>query len=340
MATNVWETAGAMAPLATVYFVQIVLGSGLRQRHVKSSEVFVKRPYNTESLSDALSATYKFSIESDGLLSSYSYQKLPPFQYVVIATPPTQTKYMIKNVIVLFAAVQAHWSVDQLVSYAEGGNSLRIAALSLLFSISLFMIIIMKGSFKEDDAGCATIPIKWSGEMLVLVVISIFFRKVLLSMLAPMIEVYRIKAIPSILKIVQAIFMAPFCCIYVALLVQIVKTRRHTVPTIEVQLAQAASDKDVENTDILKFDVGKVIRKFANDVAKEFASSGKKWIADSVILVLNWDKWVAAGEVVVDFRLSVSDPEVAAPWMTFHFNSVIAISFLNSNAYVKGLRLL
>jgi hypothetical protein len=63
--------------------------------------------------------------------------------------------------------------------------------------------------------------------------------------------------------------------------VQVIRARRRAVPTIEVQLAQAASDKDVDNTHILNFDVGKIIRKFANDVAKEFASSGKKWMTDS-----------------------------------------------------------
>ncbi|KAK9327218.1 hypothetical protein V1520DRAFT_349408 [Lipomyces starkeyi] len=54
--------------------------------------------------SDAMSATYKVLIESDGLLSSFSYQN-SHFQSVVIATrPPGQKSYVLT---VLFMVGQA-----------------------------------------------------------------------------------------------------------------------------------------------------------------------------------------------------------------------------------------
>ncbi|KAK9376448.1 uncharacterized protein V1513DRAFT_438688 [Lipomyces chichibuensis] len=307
MPTRLWETAGAIASMATIHSIIVVLTSGLRQRHLKSSEIFVKGPHNTESLSAAVSTTYKVLIESDGLLSSYSYQNSPHFQHVTIATPRPHTKYAIYTV-VLFMAGQVMRLLAQIVSYDELDNrAFRIAATAMIFSITLYIGIIIKGFFKKDDACRATVyfnatetnwvtssdfavfassewmevPIKWSGEMLVLVVNGISVSNSVLSIFALMIEVYRIRAMPSMLKIMHSIFMALICCAYVVFLVKIVKMRRRTVPNIEVQIAQAVSGKDVENADILKFDVGSVIRKFANDVAKEFLCSGEKWMADS-----------------------------------------------------------
>ncbi|KAK9326838.1 hypothetical protein V1520DRAFT_350379 [Lipomyces starkeyi] len=304
MALGLWGTAGGIAFAATWHFVQVVLPSGLCQRQLKSSKIFVKGPYNTESLSDALRATYKVLIEGDGLLSSYSYQNSPHYQSAAIATGnPRQKNYGLYGT-VLFMAALATSLLAQIVSYVEGDNSFRIVATALIFTISLYIGIIMKGSFKEDDAGCATvyfnatetnwvtssdfaifdssermeIPITWSVETLFLVVLGLFVWSNMLSNLA---EVYRTKAILGIFKIVQAILMALSCGCYIVFLVLIVMTRRRTVPTIEVQLAQAVSDNGVDIADILKFDIRKVIRKFASDVAKEFASSGKNWMADS-----------------------------------------------------------
>ncbi|KAK9344089.1 hypothetical protein V1522DRAFT_191494 [Lipomyces starkeyi] len=302
MAIGLWGTAGGIAFMATLHFVQVVLPSGLCQRQLKSSEIFVKRPYNTESLSDVLRATYKVLIEGDGLLSSYSYQNSPHYQSVAIATGNPRQKNYGLYVTVLFMAALAMGLLAQIVSYAEGDNSFRIAATALIFTIGLYIGIIMKGSFKEDDAGATVyfntetnwvtsadfavfdssermeIPIKWSVETLFLVVLGLFVWSNMLSSLAPMIEVYRTKAIPGIFNILQAIFTTLSCGFYIVFLVLIVKTRRRTVPTIEVQLAQAVSDKGVDIADILKFDIQKVIRKFANDIAK---GCGKKWTASA-----------------------------------------------------------
>ncbi|KAK9247930.1 hypothetical protein V1506DRAFT_398145 [Lipomyces tetrasporus] len=309
MAVSLWGTAGAIAFLATLHFVTVVLPSGLCQRHLKSSEIFVNRPYSTESLSDALSATYKVLIESDGLLSSYSYQNSLHYQSVAIATPNPQHKNLMPYITVLFMAGQAMGLLGLVTNDAEDVNSFPIG---VLFTIICFcMGFIIKGSFKEDDAGCATvyfnatetnlvtssdfavfasserteIPIKWSAETLFLVVLGLYAWSAMLSYVATMIRKGGIGgrkiSMSDLFLILGAICIAILCCSHIAILVQIVKTRRRTVPSIEVQLAQAASDKDVESADILKLDVGKVIRKFANDVAKEFARNGKKWMADS-----------------------------------------------------------
>ncbi|KAK9358038.1 hypothetical protein V1504DRAFT_462390 [Lipomyces starkeyi] len=312
MAIGLWGTAGGIAFMATMHFVQVVLPSGLCQRQLKSSEIFVKRPYNIESLLDALRATYKVLIEGDGLLSSYSYQSSPHFQSVAIATGnPRQNNYELYGTVLLMAG-QAMGLLAQIVSYADGDKCFGIAATASIFTLLCLCIgIIMKGSFKKDDAGCATvyfnatetnwvtpsdfalfdasesteIPIKWSVETLFLVVFGLFVWRTLLSNVASMIRNGRDgghkESMSDLSLIFWTIWMTILCCLHIAVLVLTVEMRRRTVSSIEVQLPQAASDKDVENADILKFDVGKVIRKFADDVAKEFASSGKKWMADS-----------------------------------------------------------
>ncbi|KAK9482207.1 hypothetical protein V1527DRAFT_477137 [Lipomyces starkeyi] len=309
MAIGLWGTAVGIAFGGTLHLVQVFLPSGLCKRQLKSSEIFVKRPYNTESLSDALRATYKVSIEGDGLLSSYSYQNSPYFQSIAIATGnPWQNNYGL-YVTVLFMAGHAMGLLAQIVSYADGEKCFGIAAPALIFTLSCLCIgIIMKGSFKKDDAGCATvyfnateknqvtpsdfalfdasesteIPIKWSVETLFLVVFGLFVLVPMLSNVATMIRNGRDGGHKEFMSDLSLIFwMTIPCCLHIGLLVLTVEMRRRTVSSIEVQLAQAASDKDVENANILKFDVGKVIRKFANDVAKECASSSKKWMADS-----------------------------------------------------------
>ncbi|KAK9233949.1 hypothetical protein V1525DRAFT_414731 [Lipomyces kononenkoae] len=309
MAVSLLGTAGANAFIATLHFVMIALPSGLCQRHLKSSEIFVRRHDNTESLSDALRDTYKVFIESDGLLSSYSYQNSAHFQSVAIAAGNPQQKKSLLYTTVLFMAGQVMGLLELLSSDAENANRFRTGG--LLIIICLYMGFIIQGTFKEDDAGCATvyfnatetnlvtssdfalfasserteILIKWSVETLLLVVSGLFVWSSMLSNVATMIRNGGIGSRKMSLRnwflIFWAIVIAIFCCIHIAILVQITKTRKLTVPSIEVQLAQAASDKDIGNADIIKFDVGKIIRKFANDVAKEFASSGKKWMADS-----------------------------------------------------------
>ncbi|KAK9367921.1 hypothetical protein V1509DRAFT_624793 [Lipomyces kononenkoae] len=308
MALSFWGTAGAVGFMATVHFVIVVLPSGLRQRHLKSSEIFVKGRYNTESLSGALRARYNIFTESDALLSSYSYQNSPHFQSVAIASGNPQQKELLLYITVLFMTAQAMGLLSLFTSAAKGVNRFPVG---VLFTIILSYVgFIIKRTFKENDAGRATvyfnatetnlvtssdlagfastermeIPIKWSVETWFLVV-SVFFWSAMLSKVATIIRKggigSRKTSLSDLFLIFEAIALAISCCIHVAILVQIVNTRRHTVPSIEVQLVQAVGEQIVENADSLKFDVGKVIRKFANDVAKEFASSGKKWMADT-----------------------------------------------------------
>ncbi|KAJ8096768.1 hypothetical protein POJ06DRAFT_263358, partial [Lipomyces tetrasporus] len=257
MAVSLWGTAGYIALMATLHFVIVVLPSGLCQRHLKSSESFVNRPYNTESLSDALSATYKVLIESDGLLSSYSYQNSLHYQSVAIATPNPHHKTLLPYITVLFMAGQAMGLLGLVTSDAEDVNSFRMG----FFSHNMF------GSFKEDDAGCATvyfnatetnlvtssdfavfasserteIPIKWSAETLFLVVLGLFAWSAMLSNIATHKGgIGGRKKSMCDLFLIFGVCIAILCCSHIAILVQIVKTRRRTVPSIEVQLAQAA----------------------------------------------------------------------------------------------------
>ncbi|KAK9326839.1 hypothetical protein V1520DRAFT_350380 [Lipomyces starkeyi] len=291
-----------------------IFATGICRRYLKSSATFVKRPYNTESLlSDVLNAKYKALLDSDSVVALYSYKPLKYFQYVVIATRPGDRRAVVVcGSIMVWMAHIAHSGLDLAISYFDGDYSSPIAAVALIITIiSVYLGITMMSSLKEYDAGCVTvyfnateknwvttsdialfdssesmeIPIKWSVEMLVQAVMGLCSWGRALSDLAPMIEVYRTKAMPDIAMILGSILNAIYCYWHVANLGQVIRARRRAVPTIEVQLAQADSDKDVDNADILNFDVGKIIRKFANDVAndvaKEFANSGKNWMADS-----------------------------------------------------------
>ncbi|KAK9482206.1 hypothetical protein V1527DRAFT_35492 [Lipomyces starkeyi] len=286
-----------------------VYATGICRRHLKSSAIFVKRPYNTESpLSDVLNAKYKVLMDSDGVVSLYSYKPSAYFQYVVIASRHgDRREVVVYGSIMIWMANIARSGLNLIIDYSEGDY--RIAAVALIITIifCLYLGITMMSSLKGYDAGCVTvyfnateknwvttsdfalfdssesmeIPVKWSVEMLVQAVIGLCSWGRALSDLALMIEVYRTKAMPDISMILGSILNAMYCYWHVASLVQVIRARRRAVLTIEVQLAQAATDKNVDNADILNCDVGKVIRKFANDVAKEFASSGKKWMADS-----------------------------------------------------------
>ncbi|KAK9489183.1 hypothetical protein V1508DRAFT_407227 [Lipomyces doorenjongii] len=198
------------------------------RRRLKSSDIFIKG-LTTESLSDALRATYKVLIESDDPLSSYSYQSSPHFRSAAIDSRTPGQKKLWLFTTVLFMAGQ----VD---------NGFRIPALALHFTIiCLYIGITMKGSLKEDDAGRATvyfndteknwvtssdfalfaswermeIPIKWSGELL-------FLNGG---------DRHRKESTSGVFVILGG-------CIHIATVVLIFNWRRRTVPAIEIQLAQ------------------------------------------------------------------------------------------------------
>ncbi|KAK9241836.1 hypothetical protein V1506DRAFT_444819, partial [Lipomyces tetrasporus] len=77
-----------------------------------------------------------------------------------------------------------------------------------------------------------------------------------------------------ILTIISTMLLAIASCCGVVFLVLAVRMMRRTVSTVEVQLAQVLSKDEADNVDMLEFDIGKVVRMFANDIAKDFANNG------------------------------------------------------------------
>ncbi|KAJ8103620.1 hypothetical protein POJ06DRAFT_264448 [Lipomyces tetrasporus] len=67
---------------------------------------------------------------------------------------------------------------------------------------------------------------------------------------------------------------------------------RRTVSTVEVQLAQVLSKDEADNVDMLEFDIGKVVRRFANDIAKDFANNGNP---EGFLQMFKHVAWVDSG---------------------------------------------
>ncbi|KAJ8101639.1 hypothetical protein POJ06DRAFT_68293 [Lipomyces tetrasporus] len=300
--------------LASGCIAHCVPCTGSCRRHLKSSEVSVKGPYTAQCLlSDALSSKYQVSINSDSLLSSFSYQNSPYFASLLTGTrTPGQKKK------VLFDAA---WSIAWCLmvglpapavisGYAEGDISFLISTvlsviMLILITISLFIgIVTLKSSFKEEDVACATvylntteenwmasselalfnpadriqIAIKWSKEVLLYgPCICALFLSGLSQVIFNEGDGHHKVTLSLMSSIISTIVLALANCFGVVLLVLLVRMIRRSVPTVEVQLAQAVSKEEADNLDMLEFDIGKVVRKFANDIAKDFASNGNKW---------------------------------------------------------------
>ncbi|KAK9483810.1 hypothetical protein V1527DRAFT_242657 [Lipomyces starkeyi] len=195
-----------------------------------------------------------------------------------------------------------------MISHGTGDSSFVMGAVSMIFTIScIFLGIYLWKSYFKKEAGGATVyfntaeenwvtssdlalfnssdrievAINWSGEVISQVVnLWLFVWGSALSMILNEGEGRLQEEKPGPVTI---IFSAIACCVYIASLLLFVWWMRRTVPVVEVQFAQAVSEKDADNADadILQFDLGKVARKFANDIAKEFGSSGTKWTAGS-----------------------------------------------------------
>ncbi|KAK9484846.1 hypothetical protein V1527DRAFT_181758 [Lipomyces starkeyi] len=304
MAVNhVGITAGAVALATAVYFVHICHPNVYRRR-LKSSEIFVKSLYTTESLlSDALRTKYKVSIGGDGLVSAYCYEDSPYIQSVVIGTRTRGRKRLAIFGSVILMALYTLFGLLVMVSYGTGDSSFIMAVVGMIFTIScIFLGIYLLKSFFKKETGAATVyfntaeenwvtssdlalfnmsewievAIKWPGELISqLENLWLHVWVTALCMIRTEGEGRRKKDKPSIVAI---IFSAIACCAQIASQVLYVWWMRRTVPVVEVQFAQAVSEKDADN---LQFDVGKVVRKFANDVAKGFGRSGKNWMAGS-----------------------------------------------------------
>ncbi|KAK9371645.1 uncharacterized protein V1513DRAFT_455031 [Lipomyces chichibuensis] len=273
------------------------------RRRLKSSEIFVKSLYTTESLlSDALRTKYKVLIDGDGLLSVYSYENSPYIQSVVIGT---RTRVQKGEAIVGSAILMVLSLFVLLVMVRCGGvnSSSIMGAVGKIFTIScIFLgIYLLKSSFKKKAGGATVyfnateenwvtsselslfnlsdkieVAIKWSGEVFSEVVNNLLFGGGALSII--FYEGDRRKEYkPGMGAIISS---GISYCVHIASLLIFVWCKRGTVPVVEVQFAQAVSEKDADNAnanaDILKFDAGKVARRFANDIAKEF---GKRWTA-------------------------------------------------------------
>ncbi|KAK9483812.1 hypothetical protein V1527DRAFT_242616 [Lipomyces starkeyi] len=290
--------AQAIVALATAkYFVHIGHPNVYRRR-LKSSEIFVKSLYTTESLlSDALRTKYKVLLDGDGLLSAYSYENSPYIQSVVIGSRTRGQKMLAIFGSAIFMVLSL-FGLLVMVRCGAVNSSCIMGAVGMIFTIScIFLgIYLLKCSFKKEAGGATVyfnateenwvtsselalfnssdrieVAIKWSGEVFSEVVNNLLLCGGALSII--LYEGGRRKEDkPGMVTIISS---GISYCVHIAYLVPFVWCMRQTVPVVEVQFAQAVSEKDADNANanILKFDAGKVARRFASDIAKEF---GKK----------------------------------------------------------------
>ncbi|KAK9327217.1 hypothetical protein V1520DRAFT_349407 [Lipomyces starkeyi] len=302
-------TAAAVALVTAMYFLHIGHPHCYR-RNLKSSEIFVKSLYTTESLlSDALRTKYKVLIDGDGLLCVYSYENSPYIQSVVIGTRTRRQKRLEIFGSATLMVLYTLFGLLVMISYGAGDSSFIIAAVGMTFTISCIFLGFypLKSSFKKET-GVATVyfnateenwvtlsdlalfnssdrievAIKWPGELFSQIVN--LWLHTWVSALSIILNEGGGRRKKDKPEMVTIIFSAIACCAQIASQMLFVRRMRRTVPVVEVQFAQAVNEKDADtaaDADLLRFDVEKIARKFANDVAKEFGSSGNKWMAGS-----------------------------------------------------------
>ncbi|ODQ74194.1 hypothetical protein LIPSTDRAFT_69766, partial [Lipomyces starkeyi NRRL Y-11557] len=281
---------GGVAPLGFAYYVH----PRSSFRHLKSSEVFVKGPYNTESLlADAASAKYKVHIGHDARLSSCSYTLSPYIPSVLIPSRTSRQKRKVLYGSVYFVAVYGLLSIvlvwGAVGSYVNVDNSIPVDAVWSLSlgaiadcAIALVCLLLgiatVKSSFKEDDASCATVYFNSSEENWA------ESSEIALFNSSEKIEI-SISYVQELVYISLPMFIFGSPLLYIGaisrfLLTGLVKTirkgRQLFISTVEVQLARPVDLECTEKPDVLKFDVKKVVRKFANDLVKNL---GQKWMA-------------------------------------------------------------
>ncbi|KAK9342001.1 hypothetical protein V1522DRAFT_71217 [Lipomyces starkeyi] len=291
-----------VAPLCFIYYVH----PRSSFRHLKSSEAFVKGPYNTESLlADAANAKYKIRIEHDAPISSCSYT---PSQYIPSVLIPPRTSRQKRKVLynsMYFAVAYGLLSIvlvwSAVGSYVNVNNSFPVNVVwSLSFgAIALVPLLLgiatLKSSFKEDDASCVTVYFNsseenWaeSSEVALFnssekIEISINYVQELVYISLPMYifgsPLLYIGAISRFLRVSGTVMYLGCLCMCLTGLVKTIRKRRQLfISTVEVQLARPVDLECTEKADVLKFDVKKVVRKFANDLVKVL---GQKWMASN-----------------------------------------------------------
>ncbi|KAK9247931.1 hypothetical protein V1506DRAFT_531074 [Lipomyces tetrasporus] len=311
-------TAASVAIVTAMYFLHIGHPKFYRRR-LKSSAIFVKSLYTTESLlSDALRTKYKVFIDGDGLVSAISYENSPYIQSFVIPRTPGQKRWSAIIGSAIFLVLYTLFGLVVIISYGAGDSSFIIATVGMIFSIScIFLgIYLLKSSFKNEAGGVTVyfnateenwvtssdlalfnssdrieVAIKWPSELFSQILnawlhvcgsgLSIILnegrRKRNNGMVTIIFSAIAKKKKPGMVTIILS---AISCCAQIVSVMQPAKFvwwMRRTVPVVEVQFAQAVSEKDAD-ADILQFDVGKVATKFAHDIVKEF---GKNWTASA-----------------------------------------------------------
>ncbi|KAK9388464.1 hypothetical protein V1515DRAFT_614520 [Lipomyces mesembrius] len=246
-------TAAAVAIATAMYFV-----------HIAHPSVYRRLDTIKSLLSDALCREYKVLIDGDSFLSTYSYQNSPYIQAVVIGTRTRGQKRLAIFGSAMLMILYTLFGLLVIISYGAGDSSFIIAAVGMIFTIL--------SCFKKEAGGATVyfnaaeenwdrieVTIIWPGELISQVINSwLVVWSSALSIINEG-EGRRKEKKPG---------MSAFIVLYLC------RMKRH-VPVVEIQFAQAVSEKDA---DILQFDVGKVARKFANDIAKEL---GKKWTASA-----------------------------------------------------------
>ncbi|KAK9390164.1 hypothetical protein V1515DRAFT_636825 [Lipomyces mesembrius] len=156
---------------------------------------------------------------------------------------------------------------------------------ALQYRCSLLGIATMKSSFKEDDASCATVYFNCSEENWAeSSEIALFnsSEKIEISIncvqdLLLFVYFGIMICVPPLLTMVYAIFCNTMSVIFycgTAMFFLLLCVYLNCV-----QLARTV--ECTEKANVLDFDIKKVVRRFANDLAKEFANRGQKWIASN-----------------------------------------------------------
>ncbi|KAK9243181.1 hypothetical protein V1506DRAFT_568578 [Lipomyces tetrasporus] len=249
-------------------------GSCCRKR--KASEILLKEREgdSTESLlSDALSAKYKVSITTDSLVSSHSYQNSPYDPSVLIRTRPPGQKRTVPYGWALIILNYAMIGGQAVVSYVYGKMSFLTTSVlcvtASFLAVLIFFVVTttaMKSSFKEDDAACITVYFNTTNENWAASSDSALFNS------SERMEIAIKESLPDIMIMVSTAMSVLSQFFSVAILVRVI---RRSASSVDVQFAHPVNAKDAGNADAVKFDARKVVRKFADDIAKAFPNSGK-----------------------------------------------------------------
>ncbi|KAK9320622.1 hypothetical protein V1517DRAFT_328903 [Lipomyces orientalis] len=288
------------------FFVFVIIVDPPRPQRVKPSAVFIKTRYSAESpLADALSTKYRVGINPDTLLSSYSYQPPSRKSSALIATPTPDHARKIRIGSAIFIAGYGLNSVilgcRAFKRYAIGDSSFideAVSCFSALSNVVVFVIMyisIRRNLLKRNDTGGATVFCGTELENWITSHdVTVFSTSERMEVAIKRVAILLCRAIASIACLCSTILVCvdilamifdkgePGLAIgsliydlvtatlagvaFVKIATRTIWMIRRSVSTVEVQLAQPASEKDEESTDVFKLDVDKVVKKFANDI--------------------------------------------------------------------------